>query len=270
MTTPSSWRPRASSSGYYWSCSQRAAFDRGIAEGLVEQGIRDDDGPKPYAALGTIIHFRLQSGVRAVFPGPEKDFAPTEEEYAAAVTLFGGDRARLDEAATASARLALGAMPKLPPGVHWFAELAVDAGPSVPPGHIDFLSSDGAIGVDLKTSSRRPTRLKRAALIQTGAYALAAKCNWWRILYVDSMTASWVEPIDVDFTKDEPAVILQQLPKLVDYWRGDTLYDTAYPGPLDDSCGDNFCPYTRVCRDAIIPKSAPKKRETLPTGGVAL
>lgn len=266
----SDWRPRASSSGYYWACSQRAAFDRGISEGVVEPGIKDEDTAKPHAALGTVIHFRLQSGVRAVFPGPEKDFAPTEEEYAAAATLFGGDRDRLMEAVDASARAALVHLPKLPPGVHWLAELAVDAGPSVPPGHIDFLASDHSIGVDLKTTSRKVTRMKRAALIQTAAYALAAECNWWRVLYVDSLTASWATPIDIDFTKDEHRLMLEQLPKLVDYWRGDTLYDTAFPGPLDDTCGDNFCPYTRVCRDAIVPKAAPSKRDTLPTGGMTL
>lgn len=254
----SAWRPRASSSGYYWLCSQRAAYDRAVSEGLVDSSLRDDQGPKAYAALGTLIHFRLQSGMRAKFPGPERDFAPTEDERAQALTLFGGDPGRLDKAVDGAARAALAHVPKLPEGVHWLAEPTVDGGPLVPPGHIDLIASDRSIIVDLKTTTKKPTKMKRAALIQLGSYCLSTGVKVARAIYVDSVGGgSWCTPIDVDFSDGkEASLILDMIPKLVAYWRGPTLYDTAYPGPMDDSCGDDFCPYTKVCRDAIVPKAA--------------
>lgn len=272
---PKPWRPRASSLGFYWMCSQRAQFDRGIAEGVFPSEIRDDSPSKPYASLGTVIHFYLQDGLRAVFPGPSKDYAPTEAEYVDAAKLFGGDRMSLMRSVESSARLAATHMPKLPAGQHWLAEVAVDAGPHLAPGHIDFLSSDGSIIVDLKTTRTKPYggRMKREALVQLTNYAMNAGALWGRAIYVDSMGGSWCTPIDIDWTKEETQVIQQEIPRLVKRLTDPSLYDTAYPGPLDDSCGDMFCPYTRVCRDAIVPRAAPEytKREALaPTGAMIL
>lgn len=271
-TALSAWRPRASSSGYYWGCSQRAAFDRGVSEGIIPAELKNDNGPKPAACLGTVIHYALQSGMRAKFPGPPKDFAPTEEEYTSAATLFGGDRAALQSAAEASARLALAHVPVLPGGVHWLAEPTVDGGPLCPPGHIDLLASDKSIVCDLKTTRHRPTRLKRAALIQLAAYCQATGATWARAIYVDSIAAAWVVPIDVDFEKGEAKMVFEQLPKLVEYWRGPTLYDTAYPMMLGDACGDDFCPYIPICRDQITPKAASQynRRPDFNLGGITL
>ena len=269
MTTPlSAWRPRASSSGYFWSCSQRAAFERGVAEGSLDASVREDNGAKPNAALGTLIHFRLQDGMRAKFPGPAKDFAPTEEERAAALTLFGSE-ADLDKAVDAAARAALALVPKLPEGVHWLAEPTVDGGEFCPPGHIDLLASDNSIVVDLKTTRIKPTRIKRGAVIQLGAYCLATGARKALAIYVDSLKASWAVPIEVDFNEgQDAALVLEMLPKLVAYWRGPTLNDTAYPQLLDSTCSDDFCPYTRVCRDSIVPKAEAQynRRVALPSG----
>jgi hypothetical protein len=272
MSQLSAWRPRASSSGYYWSCSQRAAFDRGISEGTIDESVKDDKGPKAYAALGTLIHFRMQDGMRAKFPGPSKDFAPTEEEYASALTLFSSHQA-LDSNVDASARAALAHVPKLPDGVFWLAEPTVDGGDYCPPGHIDLIASDNSIICDLKTTSRKVTRMKHAALIQLGAYCMATGARKARAIYVDSMGGNWCTPIDVDFNDGQgAALVLEQLPKLVAYWRGPTLMDTAYPMMLSDACGDNFCPYTKVCRDDITPKAgaAFNRRVELASGGIEL
>ena len=270
-----SWRPRASSLGFYWSCSQRAAFDRGIAEDVFPGEIRDDSPSKPYASLGTVIHFYLQDGLRAQFPGPSKDYAPTPEEVTDAAKLFGGDTVSLMRAVEASARVAAQHMPKLPNGAHWRAEVSVDAGSHLAPGHIDFLSSDGSIIVDLKTTRTKPYggRMKREALVQLTNYALNAGASWGRAIYVDSMGGSWCTPIDIDWTKEETQVISQQIPRLVASLTSPSLYDAAYPGPLDDSCGDMFCPYTRVCRDAIVPRADSqytKKEALAPTGAMQL
>ena len=255
--TLSEWRPRASSSGYYWGCSQRASFDRGIKEGLFPETLKQDSPVKPYAALGTVEHFILQDGMRAKFPGPAKDFAPTPEEVTQAASLFGGDIPAMYKAATASARLALAHVPKLPEGVHWLAEPTVDGGDYCPPGHIDLIASDFSIICDLKTTSRKVTKLKRAALIQLASYCLATGARKARAIYVDSLTASWCTPIDIDFHEDfEASLLLEMLPKRVEYWRGDTLHDTAYPMILGDACSDDFCPYVGSCRDILMPKAA--------------
>ena len=269
----SAWRPRASSAGYYWACSQRALFDRAVAEGRLPAELRKDSGPKPNAALGTCIHFHLQSGMRAKFPGPPKDFAPTEEEYATAASLFGGSRSALDSAIEASARLALAQVPKLPEGVFWRAEPTVDGGPLCPPGHIDLVASDNSIVVDLKTTRVKTTRLKRGALVQLAAYCKGAGATKARAIYVDSMSASWCTPFDVDFT-GESALVMEQLERLVAFWRGPLLEDLAYPGLLDDTCGNDFCPYTAICRDVLAPKAEAqynrKSRPELDLGGMSL
>jgi len=273
MSALSAWRPRASSSGYYWACSQRAAFDRAVSEGELSADIRQDTGPKPAAALGTVIHYTLQAGMRAKFPGPPKDFAPTEQEYTEAATLFGGDRAAMLHSAEASARLALAHVPPLPAGVHWLAEPTVDGGEYCPPGHIDLIASDNSILCDLKTSRKKPTRIKRSALIQLGAYCLATGVRKTRTIYVDSMAAAWVVPIDVDYSPEgEGALILETLPKLVAFWRGPRLKEEAYPQLLGDTCGDDFCPYTAICRDPLTPKAAAQynRRPELALGALTL
>lgn len=273
MTELSSWRPRASSSGYYWACSQRASFDRAVHEGLLPAELKDDGGPKPYAALGTCIHYILQSGMRAKFPGPPKNFAPTQEEWEQAASLFGGDMAAMKKSAEASARAALAHVPKLPDGVHWLAEPTVDGGEYCPPGHIDLIASDMSILCDLKTTRIKPKRMKRAALIQLGAYCLATGARKVRAIYVDSMSASWAVPFDADFSDEgKDALILEKLPELVKYWRGPTLHDTAHPGLLDDQCSDDFCPYTSICRDELVPKADSQftRSAPLPLGGITL
>jgi hypothetical protein len=211
--------------------------------------------------------------MRAKFPGPPKDFAPTEEEYASAASLFGGNRAALDSAIEASARLALAQVPKLPSGVYWLAEPTTDGGPLCPPGHIDLVASDNSIVVDLKTTRTKVTRLKRGALVQLAAYCMGVGATKARAIYVDSMTASWCTPFDVDF-EGESALVMEQLPRLVEFWRGPHLDDLAYPGLLDDACGNDFCPYTAICRDVLAPKAdAQYNRKTRPEfnlGGMTL
>lgn len=269
--TKEPWKPRPSSTGYYWACSQRAAFDRGIHEGLVEPSIRDDDGPKPHAALGTVIHFRYQDGLRAKFPGPSKDFAPTEEEYSSAATLFGGDRVAMMAVVDKGARLAVNNTPALPNGVYWLAEPEIDC--DGVPGHIDLLASDNSIFIDLKTTRLKPTKMKREALVQMARYHRGCKAPYGLVIYLDSQSADWCIPIPIDFTKDDVEMgVVDTLPRLMKFWTGDRLYDEAYPGPLNDACGDTFCPYTRVCRDAIVPRADPKynRRPIMPMGGVTL
>ena len=93
--SPEPWKPRSSSVGYYFNCDYRAAYDRAIHEGVAAQEIRDaaaanEAKPKPHAALGTCIHFTIQDGIRATFPGDPLLFQPTPAEWESAGDLVPG------------------------------------------------------------------------------------------------------------------------------------------------------------------------------------
>lgn len=305
-TPATSWRPRASSLGAYALCSQRAAFDRGISEGVIEPAIRSDS-MSPYAALGTVEHFHLQDGLRCTFPKRDKAwigrhqgeikqiatdyfggdmgaavsafasgdplaFAPTLAEIAAAQSLFDSKDTMMGIVRD-TVRAAADQMPKLAAGVTWLAEPFVDTSKDLAPGHIDFLSSDNAWIVDLKTTSRKPDggKVKTEAFWQLCDYHLNTGAPKGRVLYVDSKGGEWTLVVDIDFMSDIVQSFLPNVPKLVKRLRSNKLYDEAYPQLLNKQCGDSFCPYTAICRDALIPKGTDKGiGGTVPSGEVTL
>ncbi len=283
------WRPRASALGSYALCSQRAAFDRGISEGMIEPSIRVDNS-SPYAALGTVEHFHLQDGLRCTFPKRDKAwigrhqgeirqiaidyfksdmaaavgafasgdplaYAPTLAEIQSAQSLFGSHDTMMGIVRD-TVRAAADQMPRLPEGVTWLAEPFVDKSKDLAPGHIDFLASDNSWIVDLKTTSRKPTggKVKTEAFWQMCDYHLTTGAPMGRVLYVDSKGGEWTLAVDIDFTSDILQDFLPNIPKLVKSLRSKNLYDTAFPQLLNSQCSDSFCPYTAICRDAIIPK----------------
>lgn len=304
MTT---WRPRASSLGKYMQCDQIAAYDRGIAEGLVPAHIRDDSTISPYAALGTVEHFQLQDGLRCQFPKQDKKwlashqkevkeiaddyfdgdmakavyaftngdplaYAPLKKEIAAARTLFNSDE-EFNNTVFETARAAAAKMPVLPEGVFWYAEPTVDRGKDYAPGHIDFLASDGSWIVDLKTTSRKPksAQMKPEAFWQICDYHLNTGAKLGRALYVDSKGGSWTMTMDLDFSNELLQDYLETIPKFVKYLRGKRLYQHAAPRLLNSACSDIFCPYTAVCRDAIIPRAGESVRgPAMPSGDITL
>lgn len=288
-----SWRPRASSLGSYSLCDQRAAFDRGVAEGLLEPGIRSDHF-SPYAALGTVEHFHLQDGLRCEFPKRDKAWIARHqsEVRAIAIDYFGGDMGAaisafakgdplafaptLAEIASAQSlfdsndtmmgivrdtvRAAADAMPRLAAGAHWLAEPFVDLSMDLAPGHIDFLASDNSWIVDLKTTSRKPDggKVKTEAFWQLCDYHCNTGAAMGRVLYADSKGGEWTLSVDIDFMSDIIQSFLPNVPKLVKYVRSKGLYDAAIPRLLNKQCSDSFCPYTSICRDVLIPKGNDK------------
>jgi hypothetical protein len=212
------------------------------------EGARDSS----FADLGTVIHFVLQDGIRASFPGPAIEYAPTEEEVQSASTLHGDSLTELNKSSRDVARLAMEHLPKLADGLTWNAEVGVEA-PWMQ-GHIDLLAPDGSWLVDLKTTARKPIggKPKPAHVIQVLCYAILAPLpvERVRLLYVDSMRAQWVLPVDIDCTDPDVQELAQQIEGhfrgMVEDPAGYALRAVPSIGP---KCGDSWCPHTAICRD---------------------
>jgi hypothetical protein len=292
--------------GAYALCSQRAAFDRGVSEGMLDPKIRSDHF-SPYAALGTVEHFHLQDGLRCTFPSRDKAwiarhqgeirqiaidyfggdmgatvsafahgdplaFAPTKAEIASAQSLFDSNDTMMGIVRD-TVRAAADQMPKLADGATWLAEPFVDTSKDLAPGHIDFLASDNSWIVDLKTTSRKPAggKVKTEAFWQMCDYHLNTLAPKGRVLYVDSKGGEWTLSVDIDFTSEIVQDFLPNIPKLVKSLRSKHLYETAFPQLLNQQCSDSFCPYVSICRDALIPRGNDKGvGGHVPSGEVSL
>lgn len=251
------WRPRASSAGFYWDCSARAAFDWMLATGQIPneeeaEGARDTS----FADLGTVIHFTLQDGIRAAFPRPVLEFMPTEEEVQSAAKLHGGSLTELNTASRDVARLAMENLPKLAPRASWRAEVEVEA--RWMSGHIDLLATDDSWLVDLKTTAKKPLggRPKFAHVVQVLCYAalLGTGPSMIRLLYVDSLRAKWVLPVDIDLSDPDvralQAMIQEHFMSLQADPEGHAERAVPSIGP---KCGDSWCPHVARCRDRFFP-----------------
>ncbi len=241
------WKPRASSLGYYLQCDYRAALDK-----LASQGVLTIPPyvPAPYADLGTVIHWVLQNSMNCTFPtghpGP-----PSPETHQNAATLF---KSALDfgSAVQRAAALAKANMPR--PGIHWFAEPTLKYGKQLT-GHADFISDDGADLVDLKTTSRKPdhNRMKAEHFVQMCAYKLMKpELQWGHVLYVDSMSAQWAMVVTIDFDSPEVKEFLAQLVGYLAYLNSKRLDKQCVPH-LGAHCSSGFCPYINMCKDKLIP-----------------
>lgn len=283
---------RCSSMGYYAACDFRAAYDRAIHEGLLEPSEDSKarkNSPSPYADLGTCIHWVLQSRMGCIFPGAERaigrpitehiqellDSAAdeerfTDEQFASACTLFNDDPDLAMAKMEAAAKLAQDHMPKAPDGRPWFAERHVKTRELS--GHIDFLSQDKTVIVDLKTTSRPPSygKMKPAHIFQLCAYKiLVPTVTKAYVLYVSSK-GDWVIPPEesgaIDFESEEGEELLGYTRGVLDHILSDDLYDRACP--RFGSCTDNFCPYVEDCVNRLTPivgkKTSPPKAEAAP------
>lgn len=255
MTHP--WRPRSSSLGAYMACDYRAALDRARHEGKLELDIKDTSSS--YADFGTCSHYALQVALGCTFADGHEAHRPTAEQYANAATLFGSPE-ECQKHIEMTANLAAKNMPPLPAGAHWLAESSFEQEDLS--GHIDFLSSDGSVIVDLKTTSRKPdhNRIKPGHLYQLMAYRklVAAKygavpTQGW-VLYADSMRASWALLLPFSFVTEDMNDLAEYVERHITYLRGPDLYDRAMPR-MGHHCAGDFCPYTGVCRDKYIPAS---------------
>lgn len=252
------WRPRASSLGYYAACDARALWDRTQWE--AGDADEDKDDFRPPADLGTVEHFLLQDGMRCSFPGPPSEFAPSEARQASAAELFGGDETEMLRIARKTVVKASSLMPEST-GT-WRAETEIKA-PFLT-GHIDFLSPDSRVLVDLKTTSRPPEgrRVKREHLVQMYAYYLLIRWKYKAppergyVLYIDSRGGSWGMLVTVDFTTADAVGYADWLYDYIKYLRSAQLKRGAFPR-LSTKCKDLFCPYFHDCHGSIVPPSGP-------------
>lgn len=260
---PEKWRPRASSLGYLMTCDYRAAFDRALAEKkltLTDEQAAELEAKKsssPNADFGTCTHFHMQDGMRCVFPGDSKDFAPDPEQYVNAAKLFTGDedimRSRMKEVATSAAKH----MPPSPDGKPWLAESAWKN--KRLQGHIDFLSQNYEVIVDLKTTSRLPHRgyAKVEHVIQLVAYwylvykKTGVKPSKGFILYVDIQTLETCR-VEIDFLSDGMKELTQQVEEYLNYLCSARLFKTAVPR-MGSHCSESWCPYTSMCKSKYMP-----------------
>lgn len=247
---PKTWKPRSSSLAGYMYCQARAAYDRAIALGDMQakQEVQDTK----YADLGSIIHLALQQKLGCVFDGEPEPC--TEAQHASAARLFGDNPARLATAIAAAAAAGAASMPSAPDGKPWRAE--VRAKSRMLSGHIDFLSQDGTVLIDLKTTSRKPdhNRVKGEHFIQMLAYKfLVPSITRAHILYVDAQQARWtmLSPV-IDFTTPDVVDLLGRLPKFLSRIRSRSIYTSAIAAP-GGHCSGCFCPHTAICKDAFIP-----------------
>ena len=247
------WKPRASSLGYYFSCDFRAAFDRAVAEGLLPAA---EDEPKPYADLGTLIHWQLMNDMGLKFPNGKEP--PTPDMVTSAATLYRGNESALMDNVASVAALAKGHVPPPPKDAEWWAETHYE-GPDHT-GTIDFIASDGSVIGDLKTTSRKPThnKVKAPHLYQILAYKVLAELNGadvergW-ILYAGSR-ADWALCVEFKLNTPEIRALTKYLKSYATYLRGPELFTRAVPR-LGTHCEDEFCPHRHRCRDKVLPKA---------------
>ncbi len=269
------WSPRASAIGHYMQCSYRAAFDRALHDGALQlpddvRGIVEENKKSsPYADLGTCIHWHLQSGLGCVWPIGETDadHAPSPEQILNASTLFRSNVEATDAAIRDCAVRAAAHMPKAPDNLPWLAEVGIKTKHYT--GHIDFLSQNRRVLVDLKTTSRPPDHgaVKPAHLAQVLAYASgvdyymkAKTVDTVVVLYVDSIGAKWALPVVIDCTDPGIMEYMEHVQNFVAYLRSPTLYKTAFPN-IGHACTE-WCPYTGICRDIYRPKPGEIKQLT--------
>ncbi len=247
--------PRASGIGGYFACDHRAKLDRMRADGKLDFEVKDS--LNPYAAFGTVTHYVLQTALGCQFPTADAAaYAPSAEEIEVASQLFGGRPEAMHTHSKAVAGLAM----EYVPGIDstWFAEPAFEAFNLT--GHIDFLSPDKKVLVDLKTAQRKPdhNRIKPGHLYQIMAYRkLLLMCtgsapDTGYVLYVDAKGAKWALCLPFDFNSAQAKSLAGTVDKYLDYLLSPALMDLAVPR-MGNTCQGDYCPYTPICRDAVIP-----------------
>lgn len=250
------WTPRSSSVGNYFACTQRAAFDRAIAQGLIQieelgleaEGCHDTK----YADFGSLCHLRWQQLMGTTPP------VPADDELARMVESASALAPDVEAAVMATARAAHTAMQDVTT-TGWIAEL--DCKPKGLPltGHIDLYDPKLGTIVDLKTTSRKPdhNRPKPAHLYQVCAYSLLLEAmgrpaNTGYLLYVESVRARWTVLCPIDLTSAAWTEFKEQMRSYLKFLKSAQLFKLARPN-IGAHCQNQFCPYVAACRDHYLP-----------------
>lgn len=270
------WRPRSSSIGYYLKCPYRAAFDRAIAQGLMQldgqekTAVEAAKASSPYASFGTWCHFYLQDALRCDFEGGREQHIPSPETMASAAQLHGDDVLATEAAVRVAVTTAAKGMPIQLTNHPWLAESSCTS-PDMT-GHLDFLTCTKDHIVDLKMVSRKPDKgqVKAEHMAQVlGAYPALVSAHfqvqpkWATVLYV-AMDGSWNCPITVDVSTPEMVAYSQSIMGYAKFLRGPQLFKMATP-VIGAHCDDGWCPYRAICRDKIRPPAGAFSDHGVPT-----
>lgn len=257
------WFPRSSSLGNYFSCLQRAAFDRAIHQGMLdvkdlglpEQGCHDTK----YADFGSRVHHHWQEKITDNFGTADVIGEELEQQWVAASRLCSDDIEATKAAVAASAQQALAAMPNNWLDVDWVAELDCKPKGIKLTGHIDLYCPETGQFIDLKTTGRKPdhNRAKPSHLYQMAAYSLmlkhmGLKVSKGYILYVESVRARWAILCEIDVSSEAFVELEQHCLDFLKYLTSANLFKHARPN-IGSHCTAQFCPYTSICRDRYLP-----------------
>lgn len=243
----SNWRPRSSKVGGYFACSARVAYDRFFPAGC--------DPSSSYADLGTLIHYQLMANdLRLEFPDGKE--APTSDQWENAAKLF-KDPDDCSSRVVYAGGYAAERVPAPPQGATWLAETHYDT-PTLT-GSIDFISSDGSVIGDLKTTSRKPEhgKVKASHFYQLLCYAMLAESagakpkEAW-VLYVGSLKDFDLLvrfPLDSDAAEKMKGDIRRN----INFWMDDAALKKYAVRTLGHHCEGDFCPHRSRCRDLLIP-----------------
>lgn len=275
------WHARASSLGAYNACTMRAWLDHAMKTGRIQpqdwgfDTVDDTNTSSVPADWGTCCHWHAQKGAKCYFP-PEDDWNRIAwQDPTTPSALFQQDAAKYTDAqwdngktlfpddGTAQRMLdkIAAEVPKhLPENKRWIAESCFDI-PGRLKGHIDFLSHDYEVLVDLKTTSKKPPygRPKIEHIWQIIGYALGvlhatgSLPKYGYFIYAHSRGEWCFRTKPIEFHKPMVQGMMSALASRLDlYSNYDALAEAAIPNP--GSACDNFCPYTKCCRDEILPR----------------
>jgi len=266
------WKARASKAGYYFNCAFRAAFDKAFETGdfelpdelqekLAENKVH---GNSPPADFGTVTHWEMQVFMNCLFcpdfnelPSTYDAVAMAEAKYdndqtACATKLFQSEK----EMFAMSRKIASQAAQLMPQDKEWYAESWFKT--DVVEGHIDFLSRDLSVIVDLKTTNAKPPggRMRVEHMWQVVVYAYMVHKvtgtlpDQAYVLYAgrDGTWALMSKPID--FHTSHGRELINHVDSYLRFLCEDSLYATAVPNL---ACGCDWCPYTEHCRNAYLP-----------------
>lgn len=260
------WTPRGSAIGYYYGCTQRAAYDRLFYE--CPEIFSDEDqaavlakkGSSGYADLGTGIHYGAQTKLGCEWP--DKHEAPTPEQYLNAATVFKGNTASCQMAITKASDILAKVIGPDPAGGKWMAEVRVKR-PWIT-GHIDLLSSCGTEVVDIKSTSKPPyySHVPPSHVLQTLAYVQAlaemdVHVKKVRIVYVASQSVDWYMDCPYDPCTDAMMGMRRDLVAFGKRLKSKKALAEALPN-IGDAC-EAWCPYTSMCRDKLCVAKGDRK-----------
>ena len=184
--------------------------------------------------------------------GDPRCYQPEKSKWEDAAKLWGGDVSIAREQVRTSASLGAARVPPLGNGQVWSAEDQFEN--EFVTGHTDFLSPDGKVLGDLKTTAKPPQGgwIKPAHLMQMTAYHILTGAERCWVLYLDSMKGRWVNVVWIDFTTDAMKFYTEQVEAFCRMLMSDKVFDLAYPN-LGEHCVYSWCRYRSTCYSKIMP-----------------